>query len=397
MSVARLPFWNFFHELEKKLSYERWIDKYQQFLKTLDSGHIGHEEDWKQFRQFCKFMFLQDSRDERQFDSLLDVAIEREKLFLESLVATTGQSSAQPAKKTELKKEDASAESEIKDDISHRQPQADTIADNTIMPEPMELEETLQLQFLPLQVAAHEQQVLQTSAESEFLQTDEYFPVTRRQMVKGWQFLRLKEKSDSREGIDVQETIRQVAKDGLFLNPVYKSGERNREDTLIIFADYRGSMAPFHELSNRLIETARKGGGHPRVPVYYFQNHPVGYVFTSPNMSGPVKIKEALLKTNRNFTLAVVISDAGAARGNSNPERRKSRTEITSTFLEFLDETCAHTIWLNPMPMHRWKGNAAENISKKVFLMAPVLDRYGDKFQETLRTILKHQKPALMN
>ncbi|WP_336514606.1 hypothetical protein [Pollutibacter soli] len=397
MSLARLPFWNFFHELEKKLSYERWIDKYQQFLKSLEGGHVSYDEDWKQFRQFCKFMFLQDFRDERQFDTLLDVAIEKEKIFLESLVAKTSQATDASKIKPEPKKENPSPGSPVKDNVSQHHPQMDNAADTSIMPEPMEQEETLQLQFLPIQVVAHEQQVQYSSSETEFLQTDEYFPVTRRQMVKGWQFLRLKEKSDAREGIDVEETIKQVAKDGLFLNPVYKSGERNREDTLIIFADYRGSMAPFHELTNRLIETARKGGGHPRVPVYYFQNHPVGYVFTNPNMSGPVKIKEALLKTNRNFTLAVVISDAGAARGNSNPERRKSRTEITGAFLDFLDETCAHTIWLNPMPMHRWKGNAAELISKKVFLMAPVLDRYGDKFQETLRTILKHQKPALMN
>jgi len=393
MKDGSLPFWSFFHDLEKKLSYERWIDKYQQFLQALSNGDISYDSEWKNFRQVCKIMFLQDFRDEAAFDKLLDAAIEKEKRAIEQLLTVK--------KVAEKKSKQTKAENKTTETEETPGPNPDPIikpqVSETLMEEPADMKQTMNLQFLPMEAPTESHAVPVSESAIQFLHTDEYFPVTRRQMVKGWQFLRLKEKSDISEGLDLPETIRQVAREGLFLNPVYKTGERNREDTLIIFADYRGSMTPFHELTTRLIETARTGGGHPRAPVYYFQNHPVGYVFRNTNMSGPVKIKEALMKTNRNFTLAVVISDAGAARGNTNPERRKSRLDITSKFLEFLDETCAHTIWLNPMPIHRWKGNAAELISKKVFLMAPVLDRYGDKFQETLRTILKHQKPALTN
>ncbi len=395
MTAETLPFWSFFHDLEKKLSYERWINKYQHFLEALNNGYISYDSEWKNFRQFCKILLLQDFRDEAAFDQLLDIAIEKEKRILELLFRIK---KSPETKKPEVQRNDDETDpGAISEKKDQKAPTDIPAVSANLMQEPADLRQTMNLQFLPGQMVAESHLISATSSVTQFLHTDEYFPVTRRQMVKGWQFLRLKEKSDGREGIDVPETIKQVAREGLFLNPVYKTGERNREDTLLIFADYRGSMTPFHELTTRLIETAKGGGCHPRAPVYYFQNHPVGYVFRNNNMSGPVKIKEALMKTNRNFTLAVVISDAGAARGNTSPERKKSRLEITSRFLEFLDESCAHTIWLNPMPIHRWKGNAAELISKKVFLMAPVLDRYGDKFQETLRTILKQQKLALIN
>jgi uncharacterized protein with von Willebrand factor type A (vWA) domain len=209
-------------------------------------------------------------------------------------------------------------------------------------------------------------------------------------MIKGWQFLRLKEKNNRPENIDIEATIEQIAKDGMFIEPQYLHGFQNRLDTLIIFADYRGSMTPFHELTNRLIQTARSEGGHPRAPVFYFQNYPIGYVYRQPNLTMPVKLKEALVTANRNFTLAIVISDAGAARGNTDKNRVDSRIQITCDFLDDLSSYCAHTIWLNPMPTHRWKDTAAILPKDKLTLMAPILDHETYNFQDTLRTILKN-------
>lgn len=208
-------------------------------------------------------------------------------------------------------------------------------------------------------------------------------------MIKGWQFLRQKERSNAADGIDVQATIQKIAREGLFFEPAFKSGVRNREDAVIIFADCRGSMAPFHELTNRLIQTARGPGGHPKAQVFYFQNFPIGYVYKGPNLDKPVKLKEALIKANRNLTLAIVISDAGAARGNNEPKRNSARLEMTKKFLAELDKSCAHTIWLNPMPSHRWKDTAAALIRKEVFLMTPIFDSATYNFQDTFRTILK--------
>ena len=160
----------------------------------------------------------------------------------------------------------------------------------------------------------------------------------------------------------------------------------------MIFADYRGSMAPFHELSKRLIHTATTEGGHHKASVWYFQNCPSGYVYRKSNLTQPVKLKDAFSSANKNFTLAIVISDAGSARGNKDPQLVNSRMKMTLPFLDSLDKSCAHSIWLNPMPIHRWKGSCAEQILNKVYLMAPILEHDAYNFQETLRLVLKQDK-----
>ena len=128
--------------------------------------------------------------------------------------------------------------------------------------EPMDLQGAKTLYYEP-PVIETETGVKGLTKPANFLMTDEYFPVTRRQMIKGWQFLRYQEKGGFTNEIDIPATVQKIGREGLFTGPILKQGVRNREDTLIIFADYRGSMMPFHELTNRLIETARKEGGIP--------------------------------------------------------------------------------------------------------------------------------------
>ena len=392
--MDKLPLWHFFHDIEKFLSYERWIDKYRLFLEALlDSNTISYDKDWKHLKQFVKILYLQDIRDEPRFDELLNAAVAREEQLLESFF----RAEKQPASSQQTKPEDAKQEKKETTSNESAKP-ADTKTGEEILPDEKQMDEppeTTEGARKYYQPPATKPQSIEsfTTASPNYLQTDEYFSVTRRQMIKGWQFLRHKEKSNRPENIDIESTILQIAKDGLFIEPRYLYGYQNRSDTLIIFADYRGSMTPFHELSNRLIQTARSEGGHPRAPVFYFQNYPVGYVYRQPNLTRQAKVKEALLTANRNFTLGIVISDAGAARGNADSARIKSRIEITKHFLEDLNKYCAHTIWLNPMPAHRWKGTAAAAIKDEVMLMAPILDDDTYSFQDTLRTILKqHQK-----
>jgi uncharacterized protein len=392
MQAEHLPFWQFFHAIEKELSYERWIDKYLLLLKMLRENYVEYDADWAAFKKLCRALYLQDVRDADRFNQLLDKAIETEKQFMETWVRNISLE-AQVANPSATNKAAAADTAEKKPEIpaapavDNTQDEDETVTTN----EPMDLQGSKTLYYEP-PVIESETGVKALTKPTNFLMTDEYFPVTRRQMIKGWQFLRYQEKGGFTNEIDIPATVQKIGREGLFTGPILKQGVRNREDTLIIFADYRGSMMPFHELTNRLIETARKEGGHPRAPVFYFQNYPTGYVYRTANFSGPLKVKEALVKANRNSTLAIVISDAGAARGNGDRERQVQRNKMTGVFLNALDEACAHTIWLNPMPAHRWPGTSAELVSKSVFLMTPVIDNYTYSFQDTLRTILRHTK-----
>ncbi|HEX2533223.1 MAG TPA: hypothetical protein VHK69_05780 [Chitinophagaceae bacterium] len=392
MNPHRLPFWHFFIELERELSYERWIDKYKLLLGAIVGGAVPYDEEWLQFRQFIKALYLQHFPDEERFDQLLDKAIRREKEFLLTYLKKEPPATAETERVVPEGAPEGSS-SATPPPVPKKKPEPELPLPPEGMDEPEEGRRQQSKFYHPpaADPVPGEPAAPATAGKDSFLLTDEYFPVTRRQMIKAWQYLRHKEKGWSLNEIDITETTRQIARDGLFLTPRFKTGTQNRADTLLIFADCRGSMTPFHELTHRLIATARGEGGHPKAPVYYFQNYPMGFVYRHISLDQPVKLKEALLGANRNFTLAIVISDAGAARGHRDGERIASRVSMTESFLEALNASCAHTIWLNPMPVHRWKKTAAESIRKKVLLMAPIFDRDTYDFQDTLRTVLKQQ------
>ena len=64
-----------------------------------------------------------------------------------------------------------------------------------------------------------------------------------------------------------------------------------------------------------------------------------------------------------------MVSDAGAARSNYNPER----IECTQRFIEQLRQSVRYYAWLNPMPNDSWQGTTAGEIARFVpmFEMSP--------------------------
>lgn len=396
MNAERLIFWHFFHRIEKELSYERWIEKYKIFSWALMSGQVPFDEDFTAFKRFCKILYLQDVRDEQKFESILDWAIETEKGALATLFA-------QKQKEVPVQADD----DHLPED-SATQPGADPAKNKASDPQKQEAghnsgdqddqkqksqSEKHNRYFHPELMDEDEENPEHTKNRIErYVHSDEYFSITRRQMAKGWQYLRRKEKRGFERLIDIESTIARIARDGLFLEPVFRQGQSNREDTLLIYADCRGSMTPFHEFTRRLIATARSEGGHPKAPVYYFQNYPNGYVFEHPNLNNPVKVKESLLKANKLATIAVIISDAGAARGSKDPERHELRSNMIQVFLDYLNESTAHVIWLNPVPQHRWANTAAAIIEKKIAVMSPVFDRDGSEFPNSIRLLLRQSQ-----
>jgi hypothetical protein len=387
MNKERLPFWHFFHRIEKELSYERWIEKYGLFERALTGNDQtitwDDTDDWQSFRSFCKILYLQDHRDETRFDAILTEAIEIEKrLVLSAFTTTLDDPNKQPTidsnpaptvispppppllppeDKGKSKKSNVKAEQPKFDDVLYFHPQLDT--SNTTE---------------------------NWTNTTIYLHTDEYFPVTRRQMGVAWQYLRRKEKGGLTNEINLPATIQKVAKEGLFLYPVMQFAAINRADNLIFFADTRGAMAPFHEFTRRLIHTAKNEGGQIKAPVYYFQNYPSGFVYKQENLSDPIKVSETLLKTNRNATLAIIISDAGAALSDFADESQRAQyTTNVTLFLGQLREQVAHIIWLNPMPEHRWLGTPAQAIQQQVTIMAPVFDEGGINFPNIVRLLLK--------
>lgn len=390
--AERLIFWPFFERLERELSYERWLDKYRIFQQALMSGAIPYDEEWRAFRQFCKILYLQDHTDEARFDELLDEAIDMEKAQLLSYWRDKDASVATPTPTVTDSSEDKRRREETV--ISPRPPIVKTPEQRPAPPPPEPATETKYF---------HPRPGLQSIVETEphqagqlgrhYLHTDEYFPAGRREMIKSWQYLRRMERAGATDRIHIQRTVERIAREGVFVEAEYEVAYANRQDILFLFADTRGSMTPFNELTKRLIQTARSEGGHRRAPAYFFQNAPLDYLFRAPNLTDPLLVKEAMQRSNRNVSYAFIISDAGAARGSRQPDQIERRLRLIRPFLQLLRAHMAHVIWLNPMPEHRWAGTAAAAIAgeQDVTAMVPILEEGPFNYQDVIRRIIKYK------
>jgi uncharacterized protein with von Willebrand factor type A (vWA) domain/WD40 repeat protein len=192
------------------------------------------------------------------------------------------------------------------------------------------------------------------------IETSEYFPVTGRQMKQSWRYLRRMIREGSPTELDLEETVKQISKQGLLLNLVLRPRRVNRSELLLLI-DQEGSMVPFHALSRRLVDTALQGGRLARVGIYHFHNCPDEYLYNDPRRTEAMAIN-AILNTYTDSTGVLIFSDAGAAHGGISPERIR----LTEEFLARLKQRFRYVAWLNPMPVDRWQGTSAESIARLV-------------------------------
>jgi uncharacterized protein len=189
----------------------------------------------------------------------------------------------------------------------------------------------------------------------------DYLPVTQRQMKQSWRYLR----QFIREGIptelDVESTVRHIAQNGMLLNPILMPPRRNQTE-LSLLIDQDGSMVAFHMLSERLVETAMRGGRLGEAGVYYFHNCPIDYLYHDSKHQQAEPLKNLMGKVLRGRSVVLIFSDAGSARGGANP----ARVNATKQFLSELKLHVRYVVWLNPMPKARWIGTSAEAIAQFV-------------------------------
>lgn len=197
----------------------------------------------------------------------------------------------------------------------------------------------------------------------------EYFPVTRRQMKQSWRSLRRPVREGPPEELDVVATVEKIGRQGLLLAPVLVPRRRNRAD-LVLMIDQGGSMVPFHNLSRQLVETAQRGGRLGRAGVYYFHNYPLSHLYCDPALLEALPIPDALAAFSKR-TAVLIVSDAGAARGNFEMERVKE----TQEFIGKLKQSVRYYAWLNPLPNNRWHGTTAGEIARMVPMFE--MNRHG--------------------
>ncbi len=375
--AEHMPFWSFFHELEKQLSYERWIDKYKLFLSQLyGSEYLQRPDDPTKLLQLCKALYLQNIKDEVRFEDLFHEAWKVEKLSLEKFflrLLQEGKRKAAPAEVSDVRDDTEAEKKTSKEDSGADEALPKRTESVNGSESSWQTKKTKEYYYNP-PVIPEPEMVENASGENEinaqrfFNYQDEYLPIQRREMNKAWQYLRRSEKGAPTGTVDIKATVNKLAREIIFTEPVFVPGKQNRQDTVILLVDCNGSMVPFHELSRRLVNSARGFGGHSKAKVFYFQNYPFGYVYQKANLTKPVKSIEAFADSNNQLTTLIVISDAGFARGYGSDDRYQTRLAGLGTFFELIKNRCAQILWLNPMPENRWHKSTTWEIENRILM-----------------------------
>lgn len=388
MNSYEFPLLDFFISLHKA-GLPLGLGDYKALLKALQGG-FGH--DVESLKRVCKALWIT-SPDEEYLFNYQFRKIELElKHRLERVQAESGRGEeliAEPEQQkpeipAELPQKPASAlvpkpqESEIPEPVPIESSELMQIEDET---EAVQAVTAFQTEQAVTAVRIKSQDIEIPYIETQFILSGNYFPITKRQMKQSWRYLRRFVREGVCEELDVEATVDEIGRQGFFLKPVMVPRRKNRIELLMLI-DQDGSMVPFHTLSERLKETAIRGGRLGKASVYYFHNYPIEWLYHDSAMIEADKTADVLARLHSSYTNVLIISDAGAARSWLCPER----VELTLNFLNKLKFYVSSIVWLNPMPRLRWLGTTAGEINRYV----PMFEMSRRGLDHAISTLRRH-------
>ena len=330
-------FADFFRDIKQQLGIDPDLDKYVQFLMLTQrylTTDVATEFNWEKIYRVAEAMFLsrRQANDCDIFRKIFLSALKAESAACRSrvealfAVADEKKDDVSPNKEVgEAEKPQDDTETDIQKVKTKTQKEVEDIQKEEKKPEE---QANLSKKYINIDASAPELDGMtqnsdegsQTTSEQPlpskmFRMTDDYLPIMRRDMAQLWRVLRFQEKYGVSNELDIQGTVQRIAQDGLFLKPIYETGRRNREESLLIFADYRGSMTAFHRFTEGVIEAALGDGGHSKASVYYFQNCPLNHVFPrGSDFRKTVHLDTILNRANPNQTKRLPLSSAMRVR-----------------------------------------------------------------------------------
>jgi uncharacterized protein len=324
------------------------IDEYKLLLQSLQKGFGDNRESLK---RLCYSVWIKSTEERRIFDYHFDL------LFpdISDNVISTPEPQTPPVETEDIIEPETIPTA---NDSAEEKPLTASSPELTLA---MENQMQAAKDFLETTSSTEDIENLINHINHNFILTSEYFPVTKRQMKQCWRYLR----RPIREGIpvelDIEATVNKIGRQGILLAPVLVPRRVNRSELLLLI-DRDGSMVPFHDLSQRLAETAMRGGRLGNAGIYYFHNCPVDYLYHDPHHLEAELIDNLLLDLRADKTGILIFSDAGAARGGYSEER----IELTGDFIKQIKTKVRYIAWLNSMPKSRWDGTTASEVAKLV-------------------------------
>ncbi|WP_414622781.1 hypothetical protein [Calothrix sp. CCY 0018] len=361
MKLEELPLLDIFNSLRQRHGLPLGVEEYLAVVRSLETGFgISNCEE---LEQLCCMLWAKSEEENR----LIRRLFEEMWIQIESLPVNSDLNTQENSLTLNETESDANTSNLISDSPTPENYESSSI--ETSIPEEPQVDEPLPDLDIPPTITPEPVQAVQAvrSSRSEqeikrprYVLLTEYFPVTKRQMKQCWRSLRRPIRQGMPTELDLEETVAKIGREGILLQPVLTPPRTNRSD-LILLIDQEGSMVPFHELSRQLAETAQRGGRLRTTNVYYFHDYPDEYLYQHPAMLDAKPVSEFLEDIDERAAV-LIVSDAGAARGNFDQER----VDNTKVWIEQLQQSVRYFAWLNPMPSECWRQTTAGEIARFV-------------------------------
>ncbi|MEJ1932195.1 hypothetical protein WDZ92_18315 [Nostoc sp. NIES-2111] len=350
MKLEELPLLDIFNSLRSRHGLPLGIEEYLVLVRSLVGG-FGIS-DRQELEQVCCILWAKSEEENRLIRQLFKEMWKQ----IESLPQNQDLTKQENSLALQENHESSPIKTSIPEEDTLDEPLPDLETSTSITPEPVQAVQ-----------AVRSNRKNREMKRPRYMLLTEYFPVTRRQMKQCWRYLRRPVRQGVPTELDVEATVAKIGREGISLEPVMMPPRINRTD-LVLLIDQEGSMVPFHDLSRQLVETAQRGGRLRTTNVFYFHDYPDEYLYGHPAMLESKAVSEVLEEIGERAAV-LIISDAGAARGNFDAER----VDNTKVWIEQLQQSVRYFAWLNPMPSECWRQTTAEEIARFVpmFEMSP--------------------------
>lgn len=352
MKLEELPLLDIFNSLRQRHGLLLGIEEYLVVVRSLEAGFGTSNK--QELEQLCCMLWAKSEEENRLIRRLFG------EMWRHSPAESGKEEKSTKNDTSNLPKsknyQSSSIETPTPEEPSLDEPLPDLETSPTITPEPVQAVQ-----------AVRSSRGGREMKRPRYMLLTEYFPVTKRQMKQCWRYLRRPVRQGVPTELDVEATVAKIGREGILLQPVMMPPRINRTD-LVLLIDQEGSMVPFHDLSRQLVETAQRGGRLRKTNVFYFHDYPDEYLYGHPAMLDAKAVSEVLEEIGER-AVVLIVSDAGAARGNFDQER----VDSTKVWIEQLQQWVRYYAWLNPMPSECWRQTTAGGIARFVpmFEMSP--------------------------
>jgi uncharacterized protein with von Willebrand factor type A (vWA) domain len=155
--------------------------------------------------------------------------------------------------------------------------------------------------------------------------------------------------------LDVDETIDQSCRNGGEIELVFKRELRDRIQLMVLLDNGGASMRPYLDLVKLVFGLMRDQ--FKDLDYYYFHNCIYGCVYSDPQRLTPYRIFQMLRRDPE--TRVIIIGDANMAPAelmlSNGAMDYFSKVRVPGRdWLWQIRNYFAHSVWLNPIPRHRW-------------------------------------------